>query len=523
VIVLGPLLYARGTQNHLSEGDRWRLSVALLLSGEAEPPDLRADGVHLPIPPRHLHEWPAGALPGHPLLRLWRYDFAVPRGPQESRVLYGFEGEERRWAVTVPGTRAPLRIAYAACGGCEDESEIPAAGLARNARWGHLLGRHRAEPLHLLLMGGDQVYADGLWQGVPALARVAAETSLTRRARLDLPAAEAGMLAGQLDAWYLRTYHHGWSQAETAAVLASVPMVCMWDDHDIIDGWGSHPAALLDSPVYQAVFGAAARAFHLIQLGMAADAPAETLWGAPESFSLGLRVNDVGILAPDLRSGRRPDRVLHPADRDRFVHWLDRLRGCRHLLFMSSVPLIYPDLGMLERLLALIPGRQRLEDDLRDQWRSPAHREEWAWLLDTLMRFSTATGCQVTSLSGEVHLGTQGVVRGAQGVELWQLTSSGIVHPPPPEMAVAALERLGRRTDRLPGGAVLEIPPFPETGRRTIARRNWLSLLARPEGTLSADWQAEGEPAVLHRDLPPPRLPAGAGETEAVARSGAAE
>lgn len=495
-IILGPLLHARGAQAGGVVLPRWRLSATVLLAGEKEPPDLRVEGVGLPVPPRFLHDY-GPVLKGKGPLRLWRYDFAVPRGLQDSRSAYGFDGDERRWYLDVPGTAIPPRIAYTACGGCEDEAQIAAAGLSRNARWGHLLGRHRASPFHLILMGGDQVYADGLWENVPELAE-AAPLSLSRRAALDAPAG----LDASLDRWFLQVYRHSWTQPEAAAVLASVPGLRMWDDHDILDGWGSHPEPVLDSPLYRAIYAAARRAFRLFQVGMPEDDPAETLFAEePPSFTQGLVVNGVGVLALDLRSERRPTRVMSSRSLEALPGWLERFRGCRHLLLMSSVPLIFPSFSLVERLLNWIPGRQAMEDDLRDQWRSPAHREEWEKMLRLLAGFMRESRCRVTVLSGEVHLGAVGVVRGLD-LELWQLVSSGIVHPAPTGLPLEMLERAARRTETLFDGLTLEMPGFPETGRRLLGTRNWLSLNATAEGDMEAEWHAESGPTPLRLTIP---------------------
>lgn len=461
------------------------------MGGEEEPPDLKVDGIGLPVPPRFLHDWGHVDRTSGPL-RMWRYDFAVPRGLLDGRIGYGFLHREERWYFAVPGTAVPARLCFTSCGGSEDEGEIARQGLSRNARWAHLLGRHRADPFHLMMMGGDQVYADGLWEHVPALADIA-KLSAARRAEVARVAEDLPL---QLDVWYLATYRYAWGQAEAAALLASVPTLCMWDDHDIIDGWGSHPQALLDSPAYRAIFAAAARAFRLFQLGIADDDPAETVWGAgldEPDYAQGTIFNDIGILAPDLRSSRRMDRVLSPSARAALPGWLDRFRGCRHLLVMSSVPLIFPSFGFLERILGLLPGRQRMEDDLRDQWRSPTHAEEWSWFVRQLAGFARQARCRVTILSGEVHLGGVGVIRGLD-LEIWQLISSGIVHPAPPDALVRAMERMAGGAENLFDGLSLEMPGFPESGRKLLPARNWLSLTSGPDGSLTAEWNAEGNP-----------------------------
>jgi len=490
-IRLGPILHARGVQ-----GDRWRVSASFLLEGEEEPPDLTVDGVRLDVPPRFLFEWkPTPAESGQPVQRLWRYDFAVPRGAQDGRVGYGFVDDgERRWYLAVPGTAIRPRFAYVSCGGCESEPGIAAKGLTRNARWAHLLGRHRAEPYHMMLMGGDQVYADAVWD-LPWLKHWSGLPSSRRLTEEPPPE-----LAAELDAFYREVYRWGFGQAETAAMLASAPVFAMWDDHDIFDGWGSHPDRSQDSPVFRAIWEAAKRAFRLFQLG-AHEEPPETIWGPPGTNSQGMVLNGVGVLAPDLRSERRRDSVMSPESRALVPGWLERFRGCRHLLLMSSVPMVFPAFPLTERLMMLIPGQEAFEDDLRDQWRSVTHKAEWREWLARLAAFSRDARCRVTVLSGEIHLGGSGVVRG-DGFEMWQLIASGIVHPPPGGLAVDILERSCRGREKLPDGLVLEMPPFEESGRTLLRTRNWLSLTIEPDGALLAEWHAETGPTPLVRRLP---------------------
>ena len=112
----------------------------------------------------------------------------------------------------------------------------------------------RFGPLHLLLMGGDQIYSDDMWTAVPAL-----------RDWCDLPWAQriaapfTPALRSALQTHFSRLYLDHFGAPETAAMLAQVPSVMMWDDHDILDGWGSHPGELHDSPVFQGIFAVARR------------------------------------------------------------------------------------------------------------------------------------------------------------------------------------------------------------------------------------------------------------------------
>ncbi|UEM05651.1 alkaline phosphatase family protein [Skermanella rosea] len=478
--LIGPVLHFRGVQ-----GERWRVSALFVLTGAAEPPDMAVDGVMLPVPPRHV----ASLGQRH----VWRWEFAVPRAADDTRVGYGFRGGDR-WYMTVPGLSGMPRIAYTACNGTEDESVFSQQDLPRNARWGHLNAQHRVRPFHLLLHGGDQLYADAVWDDCPSLRKWG---SLPPREQLSAPFTSA--MSEEAENFYFDLYCRQWSQAEAAALLSTVPSVMMWDDHDIFDGWGSHPDDRRTCPVFQGVYEVARRSFALFQVGCAPDDPPDCVWGGElGTFTQGFRIGDLGIFAPDLRTERTQARVMSEATWEALPGWLDRFDGCRHLLLMSSVPMVFANLHALEKLINFLPAQAAMEDDLRDQWRSYVHEEEYIRLVRLLGAVARDRDMRITVVSGEIHLGACGVIHGP-GFDLWQLTSSGIVHPAPSRMYANVLERLSRGTETIADGMTLEMVPFPETGRRYIRARNWLALHFDEEGRLNAHWQVEGEREPLMR------------------------
>lgn len=475
-IILGPILYFRGEQ-----GDRWWLSALFVLDGDAEPEDLRVDGVTLPVPPRHLAMWRRR--------HVWRFDFAVPRGARDADVAYGFP-DSPFWTVTVPGRLSRPRLAYVSCNGVEYETKLAALTAPRNALWTDLSRRHEAERFHLLLQGGDQLYADAVWRDCPELSAWKRNAAKTGYGGSFTPA-----MAEEAMAFYFDQYLRVWSQPEVADALARIPSVMMWDDHDIFDGWGSHSDEEMQSQVWRGVYMAARRTFALFQLGAVTDALPECVWGQVRAtFTQGFRLGEVGIFAPDLRSERTQNRVLSERSWALLPEWLERFDGCRHLVLMSSVPLLFPDIGGLERVVRHLPWRIGIEDDLRDQWRSYAHAEEWQRLVELLATFSRRTGCRVTAVSGEIHAGGRALLRGG-GVEMWQLIASGVVHPPPHPATANGLEWLAGRKEQPFNGYRFEMPPFPESGKRIICQRNWLSLVFDGKGQLHARWSAEGQPA----------------------------
>jgi hypothetical protein len=453
---IGPILHWRGR----SEG-RVRLEVA---ASGPRPAPLDAEA---PLRVEAEGSWtPLGQLAGLPF---WAAGLSVPEdhaGP----VRYRFEG--RGTEAHLPGAGGALRLAFASCNGAEDADAIDAMPGGAGAMWRRLAARHAERPFHLLALGGDQIYADALWH----LPSFEAWAALPHRARHAAPFTEE--MRAELEAHYLATYVRAFGEPDVAEMLAAIPTLMMWDDHDIVDGWGSRPAEWQASPVARGLWETARRAFALVQLGREAEAPAPYGWDAGHGCA--------HVITPDLRSERTRRRVMGPEGHARLEAALARAAGAPHVLLVSSVPLVNADLSPVERLVGPF---QRLvdlyQDDLRDQWMSHAHRAEWTRVTERLLR--AARERRVTVLSGEIHLAAQGTASG-DGARIEQLIASGIAHPPPPRALARGYETFASLTGRRAGIRVAMHPLLPD-GRRYLAERNWLELEARPDG---------GREAVLH-------------------------
>ncbi|WGF89308.1 alkaline phosphatase D family protein [Marinivivus vitaminiproducens] len=472
---MGPVLYFRGL-------GRDHLQLAALTA--------LPDGEHPPILTTDAAEVMPTCLASRLGQSLWRYDFALPVGERAAAQTYAIG--ERSWRVHVPARAGGMRVAFTACNGVPFEEEDD-RDPHRNERWRHLAVEHERNGFNLLLQGGDQLYADTIWPSVPSLD---AWQRLTLEERIAAPFT-AEMRETTLD-YYFDRYLGLWSQEELAPLLASIPSLMMWDDHDIFDGWGSYEADEQLCPVYQGIFAAARATFAWFQFAAAPDDLPEG-FGDPEGehFGFAYRAGSVGVIVPDLRSQRAIDRIMGEDAKAWFAEALDRLAPCRHVLFLSTVPLVYGDLAMfegvagIERLFAKLAAISRYQDDLRDQWRALAHRAEWADMARTLVGFTERTGVPVTVVSGEIHLGAVGSID-AGDVRVHQLTSSGVVSPPPPSPVSLLLEFLSRKVREGAPGISLSCHGFPGLGRRRYLRkRNWLELDLDAEGAVAAAWHAE--------------------------------
>jgi hypothetical protein len=161
-----------------------------------------------------------------------------------------------------------------------------------------------------------------------------------------------------------------------------------------------------------------------------------------------------------------------------------------HTFLMSSVPLLGPRLSILEALMVAIPRMQRYEDDLRDQWQSRFHRDEWRRMLRLVRDLARRDGHDITAVSGEIHLASRAIMDLGGGLHLNQLVASGIAHRAPPKAwarTLGALASLGE--DPLPEHPI-SVTRLPGQRGRYVAERNYL-LLERLDGDWRARWDLE--------------------------------
>jgi len=145
---------------------------------------------------------------------------------------------------------------------------------------------------------------------------------------------------------------------------------------------------------------------------------------------------------------------------------------------------------VLEAMMIAIPRMQKYEDDLRDQWQSRAHRDEWRRMLRLVRDMVEHDGHDLTSISGEIHLATRAAMDLGGGRHLNQLVASGVAHRAPPKAwarFLGALASLGEDPLR---GHPIRTRPLPGQSARYVAERNYL-VLERRADEWSARWDLE--------------------------------
>ncbi|WP_043757892.1 alkaline phosphatase D family protein [Aeromonas taiwanensis] len=396
-----------------------------------------------------------------------------------------------KWQFHLPGKKELVRIGYASCNGFSD-FKLLTSTPAPYAMWDKLAAEHKTHPFSLLLMGGDQVYADSLWTSVPTLK---AWNELDREEKVKRKATRT--MVEQLDRFYCELYCKQWSRPEVAFMLARVPSAMMWDDHDIFDGWGSYPEDLQRCEVYQAIYAAATKYFRLFQLRSEANGALLDKTLNHHSWRLGFR--GYQILALDNRANRTLTRVMSPSQWDQINA---ALAACDsgHLLVMAGVPVVYRDFSFTEAALDATPWEEELTDDLKDHWRAKAHQGERARLIMRLLdnarlRRQKEPGCKTLILSGDVHVGCLGVIQDKREgvVNVHQLVSSGIVHPCPTQFQwMGILAMTNDDPEYLDENRLIRAELLKPFGAPLYLRtRNFATLLMGSDDKLWANWHCE--------------------------------
>lgn len=548
-LLLGPVLSFRGG----AESGAWRVSALVGIDAKDEFPRMTLQGKAVKAPVVLLQHG------GRVYLR---YDLSCKQSKDEARVDYRIDGIDETWSFTVPGKNYAPRMAYVSCNGFSDPSGIRKLIKAENAVWADLLCNHDktvrpqgyqldkeqlwheartheqgSQRFHLMLMGGDQIYFDSIWEELKPLKEwigLSRAEQLTYRVTADLDK--------KIESYYFDLYRSRWLSKDRAAwgsggmsldaaqAMARMPTVMMWDDHDIFDGWGSYSVEMQRSPLFQRLFYHARRAFWVFQMQhavdllpelkprtdvnvrsddplfepiawsqvLAADKLALPLLDQQPGFSFAHGCGPVQILAADLRTERSHQQVMGPATWAMMQQWLAQVpvntrkhpgTGCQHLLFMSSVPVVHPKLSLAEAFLDTFGSDHVLDssaDDLKDHWTNDEHEGERKRLIETLLKTAKDKDLRVTIVSGDVHVAAWGVTyrKDVTPTDNWaqiqQLTSTAVVHP----SLVSVMERLffqvlnttAKSKQTLDVNLTAEMMLFPGSNRYVMAARNWLAI-----------------------------------------------
>lgn len=328
----------------------------------------------------------------------WAFDIEVPIEATETSYEYEIpemrfssEHKPRTNAFFVPAATESMRMMFHSCNGFSVGTDEEA--WSGPALWNDVVRKHRSVPFHVMLGGGDQIYNDGIRVDGPLRPWTNINNPKKRR---DYPFSEK--LRTECDDYYLKNYIRWYNTAPFATVNGQIPQVNIWDDHDIIDGFGSYTDHFMRCDVFRGIGGTAHKYYMLFQHHMPPPpstyttdyaavaeatgrvdpnqlidtyvAPQKTEpqyilgtkpgpYVAEHSHNLYARLGArIALLGIDARTERTRHQVNYPETYDVIF---DRLRfelqaaansgqPIKHLILLLGIPIAYPRLTWLENI-----------------------------------------------------------------------------------------------------------------------------------------------------------------------------
>ncbi|KAJ9152088.1 Transcription factor [Pleurostoma richardsiae] len=475
----------------------------------------------------------------------WRFSIEVELRDKEQRIAYRIN----RGPATgfwVPARGQSMNVMFHSCNGFS-LSVDPDQLSGPDPMWRDVLNTHQSRPFHVMLGGGDQLYCDSVMRQT----KLFQNWLMIKNPLHKHNAPFTAEMQEELEEYYLERYAMWFSQGLFGLANSQIPMVNMYDDHDIIDGFGSYPQHFMHSPVFSGLGNVAFKYYMLFQHQSVVD---ETEATEP-SWTLGERpgpyINEVSrslfmflgsrlaLLAVDCRTERMRDEVV---SEDTWRKIMDRcyaeiVKGkVDHLLVLLGVPIAYPRLVWLENILTSrlmdpikalgrtgvfgnvmnkFDGGVEVLDDLDDHWTAKNHKAERAIVIEDLQDLAADKSLRITMLSGDVHLAAVGQFYSNPKLGLAKhkdfrympnVISSAIANTPPPDLMADILNKRNKVHHFDKNTDEDMIPLFtrgvegkPRNNKRLLPHRNWCSIR---EYTPGANSPPPSPPPSAHEESP---------------------
>lgn len=395
------------------------------------------------------------------IFHFYRYNINIPLQNIDIMVKYSLDGKwETNYRFFIPSQEKNFNsIAYS----CNGFSLSVDTKKFKGSMWYDILRKHSKIHYNVMLGGGDQIYSDSIKIYCPKVK----EWLETKQPKTKYATKVTPEFRKEMENFYLKEYlewygyghwHGSTNDSRTtqrcfAISMATIPSINIWDDHDIIDGFGSYSDTFMKTEVFSSIGKAAYKYYMLFQHQVSNDQGVDkeaylesnhwVLGSRPGSYigeqshSILTRLGPtMTLLGLDCRTERQLKEIVSVDTYNKVFQKLEKevaKNKMDHLLVMLGVPIAYPRLVWLEwlfssRLLAPIKylskkgivarglvnefnGDVELLDDLNDHWCARHHKKERNYLITRLQDFGAKHGIRVTILSGDVHLASVGRFR----------------------------------------------------------------------------------------------------------------
>lgn len=289
----------------------------------------------------------------------WRFNIEIELRDRQQRIAYRINRGPST-GFWVPARDMQMNVMFHSCNGFSlsvksDDLSGP------DPMWRDVLNTHQTQPFHVMIGGGDQIYNDAVMRDTNIFKQWLEIMNPLHKHNAPFTAD----LQDELESFYLERYCMWFSQGLFGLANSQIAMVNMYDDHDIIDGFGSYPDHFMRSPVFSGLGAVAFKYYMLFQqqsiVSETEEAEASWVLGCKPgpyihelSRSLYMSLGSgLALLAVDARTERTREEVLNE---DTWKKVIDRCYAeinkgeTTHLLVLLGVPIAYPRLVWLENM-----------------------------------------------------------------------------------------------------------------------------------------------------------------------------
>lgn len=374
------------------------------------------------------------------------YDYAVMNqnmSQKTKKIILG--GEKRLFFRTIPEEKdSPFSFGFYSCHKpfkeVKEDDKVTVVEENMDV-WESFSDTVKKEKLRFILAGGDQVYID------------AKHLNMWERLRDDMREVEGELRPSEEEMrdMYREIYLHYWGFPSIQEICSRTPMYMTWDDHEILDGYGSYLLQgdnkdeldmILPNPkqgkplsrekrleLYKRMVNAGKWVYKEYQHSYNPKTEEGVYDYSFVQGSSAFYVLD-GRGYRDI--SKTSNKVLGQAQLDRFKGWMGEMEQKENIDFifiLSSIPVVHinPEVANLSETVILDGSTG--EDDLRDCWASRLHNDERKNLLALLFE-AVSHGKRVVILSGDVHMASAFKLTDKKNPNnvIYQLTSSGITY-----------------------------------------------------------------------------------------------
>ncbi|OQO12095.1 hypothetical protein B0A48_02734 [Cryoendolithus antarcticus] len=404
-VICGPLLNYRRMSDEHGSNPIWHGSVLVVTTPGSVPEGLwlsRSGGQNGLLNGHSERSFNGNKLYEDPRKAFWQFSIDLPFQDEESLWEYSIarmvdarskSPVTKPTTFTVPSKHESMRIMFHSCNGFSVGTDEEA--WSGPALWNDVLRVHAQKPFHVMIGGGDQIYNDSVRVKGP----LKPWTDISNpRKRREYPFGDK--LRADCDDYYFDNYTTWYGQVPFSTANGQIPQLNIWDDHDIIDGFGSYTDHFMRSPVFRGIGGVAHKYYLLFQHHLpppvstySSDAPQTTGGHSKTTPADAAQLKDAYVMKathedPSYIIGKKPGPYVEECSRSMYCQLGKRIAflgldartertrhqinypetyelifnhasqqiaashgAIKHLVLLLGVPIAYPRLQWLENIL----------------------------------------------------------------------------------------------------------------------------------------------------------------------------